>query len=120
MRRFAAFFLACGLGLAGCARHGVALDLRQNGLSIHTTVHRDGHRPNWRILTFAVSDTASGQPINDAEVGVSESGAPAQRATNKGRGNYEAWLHEPPGSSVDVSVAVLAQHRSVIFYLHRP
>lgn len=121
MRRLVALFLvACGLGLAGCGSRGVGFDLQQNGLSIHTTVHRAKHRPNWRILTFAIRDAASGQTIDDAEVGVSEGGGATQRARNKGNGDYEMWLREPPGSSADVSVAVLAHNHSVIFYLRRP
>lgn len=112
--------LAC-VALAACARPGVSLTVVQNGLEVQTTVHRATTYARQRIFTLAVRDADSKQPITDAEVAIAPAGAPtAMPASNLGNGSYELALDQPPGSSADINVAVMAKHRSLIFKLKRP
>lgn len=118
MRRLSAILLL--FALAACAPRSRSFVVVQNGIEVTTTLHRNAQHPNLRIVTIGLRDALSHKPILAASVAVQSYGEKAIEAVKKGDGSFEAALDQPPGSSADIGVAVLANGKNVVFRLQRP
>lgn len=103
-----------------CAPRSRTFVIVQNGLEVTATLHRNLQHPNLRMVTVGLRDALSHKPIVGAEVAVQSAGARAITAVKNVDGSFEAALDEPPGSSADIGIVVLANGKNVVFRLQRP
>lgn len=117
MRRLRILLLL--VAFTACAPPSRSFVIVQNGLEVTTTVRRDAQHRDLRIITVRLRDAVSRKPMARATVTVQPAGAKVIDAASKGGGFFEAALYEPPGSSADIGIVVLAAGKSVIFRLQR-
>lgn len=108
------------VAFTACAPPSRSFVVVQNGLEVTATIHRNTEHPRLRIVTVGLRDALTHGPIAGAEVAVQSSGAKAVTAVKKADGFFEAALDQPPGSSADIGIIVLANGKNVVFRLQRP
>ena len=115
VRLFPALLLV--FAFTACAPGSRSFVVVQNGLEVTATIHRN---MGMRVVTVGLRDALSHEPIPAAEVAIQSAKEKAIAAVKKVDGSFEAALNEPPGSSADIGIIVLANGKDVVFRLQRP